>query len=465
MLKRHFAIVNFLRILVDAASIAVLWNLVYYLRFHTGFFAHSGIPPYNQHLLLTIPIVVILYLSRVWMGVYKPMRVESTLQLLRKQVESILIGYLFIVFFFYFSTRTPYTRVLLLLFFFVLMGGLILSNFALVVLLRTLRSKGYNLRRCGILGTGKTALKLLEDIRRNSYWGIECTFLIDDKPHLDGRMLRGVRVYGGVEQLIETALENRIDEFYLSQNKCNPEKLRPLLNELQMEGVTLRIQPDWHGLAAFGSPSTITIGSSVLFTASDSPLSGANHILKTLFDRLVAFFLLLLFSIPMLIIAILIKATDKGPVLYKQPRMGLDNKVFNILKFRTMVHTPDVPGGWTVPNDRRRTRIGAFLRSTSLDELPQLINVIRGQMSLVGPRPEQPHFVRQFSADYKKYMFRHKVKAGMTGWAQIHGYRGDTSLRKRLQYDLYYIQNWSIWLDLLILLRTPFHVIRQKNAY
>ena len=143
----------------------------------------------------------------------------------------------------------------------------------------------------------------------------------------------------------------------------------------------------------------------------------------------------------------------------------MDNQRFEILKFRTMRPQHDELPGWTVEKDLRRTAIGKFLRPMGLDELPQLINVLKGEMSLVGPRPEQPHFTKKFSEDYKKYMFRHKVKSGMTGWAQIHGFRGDSSLRKRTQYDLYYVRNWSIWLDLLILIRTPFLVLKRKNAY
>jgi lipopolysaccharide/colanic/teichoic acid biosynthesis glycosyltransferase len=144
--------------------------------------------------------------------------------------------------------------------------------------------------------------------------------------------------------------------------------------------------------------------------------------------------------------------------------MGMDQREFEILKFRTMNAADASEPAWTVRNDPRQTKLGKFLRRFGLDELPQLFNVIKGQMSLVGPRPEQPHFVKTFSKTYKKYMFRHKVKAGMTGWAQIHGFRGDTSIRKRIQYDLYYVQNWSYWLDLQILIRTPFHILKGKNG-
>jgi exopolysaccharide biosynthesis polyprenyl glycosylphosphotransferase len=181
----------------------------------------------------------------------------------------------------------------------------------------------------------------------------------------------------------------------------------------------------------------------------------------------VAFLLLVVFAVPMAIIALLIKLTSKGAVFYKQTRIGMDQRKFEMLKFRTMHINPEdqKTPKWTAENDSRRTGIGKFLRRTSIDELPQLINVLKGEMSLVGPRPEQPYFVEQFSENHRRYMLRHKVKAGMTGWAQIHGMRGDTSLRKRLVYDLYYVKNWSLALDLWILLRTPMHILKGENAY
>ena len=168
----------------------------------------------------------------------------------------------------------------------------------------------------------------------------------------------------------------------------------------------------------------------------------------------------------MLVIALTVKLTGKGPIFYRQIRLGYNQRKFVMLKFRTMGNDAEKSGpNWTAVNDNRRTVVGKWLRVFSLDELPQLINVFKGEMSLVGPRPEQPSFAKNFSEEYKRYMLRHNVKAGLTGWAQINGYRGDTSLRKRLLYDLYYIRNWSFAFDFWILIRTPVHVIKGKNAY
>lgn len=466
MLKRHFALVNFIRISLDVLTIGLLWNAVFFFRFYSGLFGHSGIPPYaKKHFLLTLPVVVILSLSRYWGGIYQSLRIESTIRQFGRQIRSIMVGYLFVVLFLYYSQQTPYTRVLLLLFLLALFAGLLATHYAVVLALRTLRSKGYNLRHFAIIGTGKNAIKLLRDIQNHSYFGLQCSFLIDDKPELDGKTVSGIRVCGKLGKLVDLAVETGVDEIYLAANGHHISRFCSALNELQNRGITVRIQPEWGGLTSVTKTSVITIGSSVLFTASESPLTGMNIVLKDIFDRVLSCVLLCLFSVPLLLIAMLVKLTSNGPVFYRQERIGMDNQRFEILKFRTMRPQHDELPGWTVEKDLRRTAIGKFLRPMGLDELPQLINVLKGQMSLVGPRPEQPHFTKKFSEDYKKYMFRHKVKSGMTGWAQIHGFRGDSSLRKRTQYDLYYVRNWSIWLDLLILIRTPFLVLKRKNAY
>ena len=465
MLKRHFALVNFMRISLDVLAIGILWNAVYYLFSYFGFYDQPDIPSASKHWLLSIPAAIILYLCRHWMGVYKSLRIQPTFTQFGRQIESILLGWMFVVLFLYYTGETAYTRFFLILFLFALLGGLLVSHSLLLQILHWIRSRGYNQRHYAIIGTGKNAVKLLRDIEKTSSFGLKCRFFIDNKPHLGGKTIADIPVYGELQQLPELAKEKGIDEIYLAMRNSEIASVSPYLNELQNMGVTIRILPDWGTLAQVNRPSTVTIGSSVLFTTSESPLTGMNIILKDLLDRMLSCILLCLFSGLMLIIAVLIKLCDNGPVFYRQQRVGMDNRPFDMLKFRTMVPNSDDPPGWTVENDRRQTPVGKLLRPIGLDELPQLFNVLRGQMNLVGPRPEQPHFTKKFSDEYKKYMFRHKVKSGMTGWAQIHGFRGNSSLRKRTQYDLYYVKNWSIWLDMLILLRTPFAILRRKNAY
>ena len=200
---------------------------------------------------------------------------------------------------------------------------------------------------------------------------------------------------------------------------------------------------------------------------SETPLEGWSRFVKRGFDLIVAAAALIIFSPMMLLIALAIWLEDRGPVLYRQVRMGLDGKSFDIVKFRSMkVGAEDESGAkWAEPADPRRTRVGRWIRPSSLDELPQLFNVLLGDMSVVGPRPERPQFVQQFRAEFPHYMLRHKVRAGMTGWAQVHGWRGNTSVRMRIEHDLYYIENWSLLLDLKILFMTVIHGLRHENAY
>jgi Undecaprenyl-phosphate glucose phosphotransferase len=388
------------------------------------------------------------------------------MQLLDIFKTSIFSG-LLVFSFFYYLHDTPYSRMLLALFVIMLFAGLIFSHIFTMLVMQRLRAKGYNLRYYAIIGVSQKAQQLVRDIEQMGWLGLKCVYFIDNNPDLIGTELLGIPVYGPIEKLTELVETETIDEVYLALSGKEAQKVYPVLKNLQSTGTTIRIIPDWGNLTSISDATAVNIGSQILFSASDSPLDGANIVLKEIFDRLIALILLIIFMPPMTLIAALIKLTSKGPVFYKQLRVGMDQKEFMIYKFRTMSADAEKESGpqWAKNNDSRRTKIGALLRSTSLDELPQLINVIKGQMSLVGPRPERPVFTKQFSEKYTKYMFRHKVKAGITGWAQINGYRGNTSLRKRLVYDLYYVRNWSWKLDMWILLKTPLHVLKGENAY
>ncbi|RKY13139.1 MAG: hypothetical protein DRP52_03525, partial [Planctomycetota bacterium] len=307
MLKRHFAVVHFLRILLDVLTVGILWNAVYYFRFYSGLFEHSGVPSCLRHLLLTVPVVIIVMLCRHWAGIYQSLRTEPTFRQIRKQVESILLGYMFIVLFLYYSKETPYTRILLILFLFALLAGLLTSHSLMILALHQVRSRGYNQRHYGIIGTGKNAIKLLRDIEASSHSGLKCSFLIDNKPQLEGKTIAGIAVYGAIEKLGDLAKETGIDEIYLAVHGPEAASIYPYLSDLQNKGVTVRILPNWGPLAQMNRPSTIMIGSSMLFTASESPLTGMNIILKEIFDRFMSCVLLGLLSAPILIIAALVK--------------------------------------------------------------------------------------------------------------------------------------------------------------
>jgi exopolysaccharide biosynthesis polyprenyl glycosylphosphotransferase len=468
MLKRYAAFFSLLRSIIDVIIIAITWIAVYFIRFYLGIFtAAKGIPDFRKHLSLGLPIICVCYLGCLWAGLYESKRVQVMFRQFGNLLKASVLSGLLVLAFLYYAQDWPYSRKLLILFIVMLFAGLSFSHLLVMAILRFLRKKGYNLRYYAVIGAGKKGQLLVRDIEQMGWLGLKCRFFVDNNPSRIGAELLGAPVYGPIEKLTELVKAKEIDEVYLALSGSEAQQVYPALESLQYTGMTIRIIPDWGNLISISDAMAVPIGSQLLFSAADSPLSGHNIILKEIFDRAAGLVLLLILAIPTAIIAVLIKLSSKGPVFYKQRRVGMDQQEFGMLKFRTMTADAEGENGpqWAKPDDPRRTPIGAWLRSTSLDEMPQLINVIKGEMSLVGPRPERPHFVKQFSEEYKKYMLRHKLKAGMTGWAQIHGFRGDTSLKKRLQYDLYYIRNWSFGLDLWTLLRTPWHIMKGKNAY
>jgi Undecaprenyl-phosphate glucose phosphotransferase len=275
----------------------------------------------------------------------------------------------------------------------------------------------------------------------------------------------GVPVVGSYSAL-STFLERTDIDQILVTLPLEDHHLRPeIMEQLKDSIVDIKVIPDLYQFASIGGAIEEFEGLPVI-SLQACPLDGINLFTKRALDLALATALLVLLSPFMLIIAMLVKLNSKGPVFYKQERVSFDGTRFKIIKFRTMQVDAEASGpGWTKPGDERVTLLGRILRSTSLDELPQLINVLRGDMSIVGPRPERPVFIQEFRQRVPRYMLRHKVPAGMTGWAQVHGWRGDTSIDKRIEYDLYYIENWSLLLDIKILCLTLFNGFRNRNAY
>jgi Undecaprenyl-phosphate glucose phosphotransferase len=281
-----------------------------------------------------------------------------------------------------------------------------------------------------------------------------------------GREVHGVPVIGGYGDLKRLLAESRPDLLVVALPAADSQQLEKILADVDDEVVNVRVVPDL--------PRIMTLRAQVedldgipLISLREGPLLGWSAVQKRIFDIVFSGLALAVASPLIALIALAIRVTSGRPVFFVQERMGLDGRVFRMIKFRTMGQGAEDATGpvWTVPDDQRRTRLGAFLRSISLDELPQLWNVLRGDMSLVGPRPERPVFIEQFRREIPGYMLRHKIKAGLTGWAQVHGWRGNTSLHERVEHDLYYIQNWSLALDVKILLLTAWRGIVHRNAY
>lgn len=352
-----------------------------------------------------------------------------------------------------------------------LMVCLTIHRYAFRLVLRTIREHGWNRRHMAIIGTGRLGQIACHTFQRNSWTGINCAYFISHHDTTRRETCLDHPVRGGLDDLEEVLGKRPVDGVIIALPQSRSYLLPSVLMKLSRFPVEVRIIPD---VSPRYMPINLAIseleGMPVL-SVRQSPLSGYGAMVKRLVDLGVGFAAMIVFAPLMLLIAALVKLEDGGPVLFRQSRASMGGRPFGMYKFRTMTHEAnEAPDGrgvqeWTRRDDARITRIGAWLRHFSLDELPQLFNVIRGDMSLVGPRPERLDLLEHFREDWRGYMLRQNVKAGMTGWAQVNGLRGDTSLRKRLQYDLYYIRNWSVLFDLRILWLTLLHGFRHPNAH
>jgi Undecaprenyl-phosphate glucose phosphotransferase len=327
------------------------------------------------------------------------------------------------------------------------------------------RRSGRNLKRVVIAGTGELAHTVIDKIRLHEEFGFEIVGMLcagRDK----GGSYRGVGIVGSLEDAPRIVRERDIDQIYVALPLDSHDQILMLLRSISQEMVEIKVVPDLLQYITLRAGVEDLDGVPIV-NLSRVPMEGFPAMLKRGFDIAVAGGCLLLFAPLFPIIAAAVKLTSRGPVFYRQSRMGLDGRSFDILKFRSMVVDAEQNTGpvWADEHDTRCTPIGAVLRKLSLDELPQFWNILRGDMSLVGPRPERPHFVDEFREHIPKYMLRHRVRAGLTGWAQVHGWRGNTSLEKRIEYDLYYIENWSLALDLKILWMTVTNGMVHEHAY
>lgn len=335
--------------------------------------------------------------------------------------------------------------------------------------LRVLRQRGKNLRHVAVVGIGRLGQVTARTIERNSWTGLHVSYFVSAAERSERKHCLHKPVRGGLSDLEATLEKHPVDAVYLAVPNARANKLPDLLRTLERFPIDVRVIPDVLPRYLPQSMVVSELDGMPVLSYRECPTHGLGGLSKRGLDILGSAFGLLLFSPVMLICAIAVRMTSPGPVIFKQRRVSIAGETFKIYKFRTMFHVEDEDGppaaGWTQREDPRITAVGRLMRRTSLDELPQLLNVLKGQMSLVGPRPERPELIERFREDWRGYMIRQQVKAGMTGWAQVNGLRGDTSLRRRLRYDLHYIRNWSLSFDLKILWLTVFRGFTHGNAH
>ena len=342
----------------------------------------------------------------------------------------------------------------------------VVLRFSIRGLLRMLRRRGHNLRHVALIGAGTLGERIMRRLDEANWTGYRVLKLYDDDPRKAGLLVAGRPVLGSPDALVRDADRAGVDQVWIALPLRAERRIRELLSELRKSSFEIRFVPDIYSFHLLNHSVTEIAGLPVV-SLTETPMSGPNRIAKAIEDWMLTA-LILVPALPLMgLIAIGVRLTSPGPILYRQDRVTWNGAHFTMFKFRTMPVDTEANSGpvWSRPGDRRATPLGAFLRRFSLDELPQLFNVLRGEMSLVGPRPERPEFVDQFRRKIPGYMQKHLVKAGITGWAQIHDLRGDSDLVKRVEYDLFYVENWSVWFDLRILALTALHVCRSDHAH
>jgi len=453
-------------LLSDVVFVSLAWWFAYLLRFHTDLFSAPEPYLFRDYLLAWLLILLVWAVVFELLDLYRPRRISSrwseTVDIVKGSGLALLIflGVIFLL------RDIILSRIVVILFWIFSVALLNLSHVAVREGLRFLRSKGYNLRRILVIGSPVQAQQLVHKLTWHRHLGLRVigVYLIPGDGCHD--LPEGVRILKSESETSRMVRSGDIDQVFITLPVWEAARLPEICDLLGDEPVAVHFVPDLGELVALRGNVEEFDGLHII-SFQDSPFYGWNSFVKRAMDLCLGGVALIFFVPVMTLIALAIKSTSPGPVFYRQERMGLDGRTFQILKFRTMVPDAERSTGpiWTAPDDPRVTPLGRWLRLTSLDEVPQLFNVLRGEMSLVGPRPERPPLIGEFRKAMPKYMLRHKVKAGMTGWAQVNGWRGKTSLQKRVENDIHYIENWSPWLDLKILARSLFHGFLNKNAY
>jgi len=461
VLKAHSRLFEHLTLASDLLLIAACWVLAYVARFYV--LSAPDLPPFQNYALQLVPILVVWGFAFHAFDLYRPNRLGSRVSEWFDVAKASTLGALVLVAIMDFAFRDhSYSRLVILLFWAMSIVVVSFSRAVFREALRFARRHGFNQRYAIVVGGGEPAAEVLRVLRRRPDVGIRILGMLSDKREAPDT----ARWLGGIEDVRAVLDQHQVDIVFIALPHADYSRITAVLNGIGDDPLTIHLVPDVFGLASLrgGVEEFETVP---FIHLRESPLYGWNRVLKRGFDLVGGALALTLAAPVMLAIAAALKLTSPGSVLYRQERMGVDGRRFSMLKFRTMrVDAEETTGPvWASPDDPRRTWLGAFLRRWSLDELPQLFNVLRGEMSLVGPRPERPSFVEEFRRRIPSYMLRHKVKAGITGWAQITGWRGNTSIERRIECDLYYIERWSLGFDLKILIQTLWYGFRNRNAY
>jgi Undecaprenyl-phosphate glucose phosphotransferase len=478
MVKRHNRLLVAFHVITDAVLAMAAFLLAYVLRFETGLIEITrGQPPIEQYFAVLPFIALVVPIGFHFQGLYRlrrgRSRIDDFFNVVVGSIFAVVLGTVSTLFFqAYYATEAQrdvgafeVSRIV--------WGIFLVCNIALGYLSRKFIREalerrwmaGVGLRRILIAGAGDLGRIVADRMLEHRELGYQIVGFVDDKAGGDHLGYRGLPLLGSLAEAAAIVANEKIDHLYVALPLEEHMKLLDLVESTSREGVDVKVVPDLLQFIALRARLEDLDGIPVI-NLNDVPLQGLSAFTKRVLDIIISAGALALMALPGLLISWMIKRGSPGPVFYTQERMGLDGKQFNVYKFRTMPLDAESDTGpvWADEDDPRATGIGAFLRRHDLDEWPQFWNVLVGEMSIVGPRPERPFFVEQFKHRIPQYMLRHKVKAGITGWAQVNGWRGNTSLEKRIEYDLYYIENWSVTLDIKIMWLTLIRVLTPSRG-
>lgn len=465
MIKQNQKAINKIIVLLDIITIVLAFLFTWYFRIVSGLFkVEGGYLSFREYLvpvLIMIPIYLIIYN-------YRKLYISERVIFLSKEIWNIfvanVIGILIFIGVLFLTKQIDYSRIFLISFFVFCMTLTAIQRIVIRLIMRNIRRNGYNKKYTVFVGYSEDTRNFCGLIKNNKHWGYNVLGIFeDDEVNYDD-----INYLGEISKLESYLDENRsVDEIIITLEMKHYDKIKNIIEVCEKMGVRAQIIPNYSKYLP-AKPFVEEIGGIPLINMRYIPLDDVlNRLIKRTVDIVGALIALILFSPLMLISTIAIKLTSKGDIIFKQERIGLNRKPFTMYKFRSMkMQDPEKEKlDWTVKNDTRKTKIGTIMRKTSIDEMPQFFNVLKGDMSLIGPRPERPFYVEKFKEEIPKYMVKHQVRPGITGWAQVHGWRGDTSIEKRIECDIYYIENWSFLLDIKILFLTVFKGFVNKNAY
>jgi len=453
-------------VLSDVVATVIALVAAYVIRFESAWPIPKGPQPFESYSGL-IPVILILWPTVFYFHrLYQIRRDRSTIDETLGVVVAGSLSTFLLISVLSFWRAYSFNRPLIVLFLVLDILLVALARFGIRKYLETVWASGVGVRRVLIVGAGHTGQALADKLLDHPATGLKPIGFADDDPVKQAEGYRGLPVLGTTAEVKALLASHEVDTVFLALPVEAYRTMLSILKEVGNEMVDLRVVPDLFQYVTFKAGVEDFDGLPVI-NLTQVPLEGWNSLVKRTMDLALSAFGLAALAVLFPFIALAIWLEDRGPIFFTQERTGLDGRLFRMIKFRSMrVDAEEKTGAtWTVEDDPRRTVVGSFLRTTSLDELPQLVNVFVGDMSLVGPRPERPEFVKEFKEKFPQYMLRHRVRAGITGWAQVHGWRGNTSLSKRIEYDLYYIENWSVGLDVKIIWMTIRWGFLHKNAY